>query len=641
MRIYAQPSAVDSILATIDLQKCTAEECSKVSKEILLLAPEKSKEIALLGLRRSDKDPNTEFDLRSVLTDVALFSSDLDSAKRELKKLKIALQSTDDPLKKAVYYLSLANYFNQRGSSDSSILMNQKALEYCDNSDAGNRYKSICQANISNANIRKGRYKEAVKMLLELLKNPKAQGLVVNNSLGICYYNLRDYEKALHYYHAAIASTDNPAFQFQIRANIAMLLVELHRAAEADEIISTYNPKELTEKQQAVWYYIKGGINREKKNYKEALSFLQKSLSLDKKLELWRDVANDHLDIGQTYLEMHNYDAAKSQLLKSVSILAKEDDENAYKKALRLLLESRLAKSDPQYYKYFKTYNEVIDSTQNRDLVQITEDLESYYQSELKDAKILSSQNEIKSKNTQNTQLLIFGALALGLAGALFGLNRKLQKQKAQITEQNKTITLQQREMKHFMSNNLNQLRMVLTKQNPSDKESETSTSNGDRIFAISLLQKILFGENTSDSDQKNTLKEYLSELCASKEIASGDDVKINCEVPEKITLAPNKLPYLGLLVNELLMNSIKHAFAKGQKDKTINIRVTPSEQDKLQVSIWDNGRGLPQDFRLDTENSTLGRTHIKEFLGYFDGSMKYYNDQGAHFDITLETEYA
>jgi len=53
-----------------------------------------------------------------------------------------------------------------------------------------------------------------------------------------------------------------------------------------------------------------------------------------------------------------------------------------------------------------------------------------------------------------------------------------------------------------------------------------------------------------------------------------------------------------GLIVNELVSNSLKHAFP-GERKGVIGIHLTETEKQDLELAVWDNGVGLSEDVDL------------------------------------------
>ncbi|MGB9838928.1 MAG: sensor histidine kinase, partial [Methanothermobacter sp.] len=88
----------------------------------------------------------------------------------------------------------------------------------------------------------------------------------------------------------------------------------------------------------------------------------------------------------------------------------------------------------------------------------------------------------------------------------------------------------------------------------------------------------------------------------------------------------------LGLITNEIITNSLKHAFT-GEKGKiSVSIKKTG---DNCVLEISDNGRGLPADFNMD-ELTSLGMQLVANLVRQIDGELQYGNRDGACFRITF-----
>ena len=66
----------------------------------------------------------------------------------------------------------------------------------------------------------------------------------------------------------------------------------------------------------------------------------------------------------------------------------------------------------------------------------------------------------------------------------------------------------------------------------------------------------------------------------------------------------------VGLILNELLSNALKHAFV-GRKEGTIEVSLTASEEGKINLTVSDDGAGLPDGFDINT-TGTLGLRMVK-----------------------------
>ena len=91
-----------------------------------------------------------------------------------------------------------------------------------------------------------------------------------------------------------------------------------------------------------------------------------------------------------------------------------------------------------------------------------------------------------------------------------------------------------------------------------------------------------------------------------------------------------------GIILNELVSNSLKHAFPSGRSGE---IRIHLSWRDgQCSLAVKDDGVGLPPD--LDPyETQSLGMTIIRALTDQLAGTLKVSSNGGAEFTITFPYE--
>jgi two-component sensor histidine kinase len=85
-----------------------------------------------------------------------------------------------------------------------------------------------------------------------------------------------------------------------------------------------------------------------------------------------------------------------------------------------------------------------------------------------------------------------------------------------------------------------------------------------------------------------------------------------------------------GLIVNELVTNSIKHAF--GENKGKICIKLHSGNKNTI-LTVADNGIGLPGDFKLETTD-TSGFRLVNKLVTQLDGRIELNRDNGTEFRI-------
>ncbi|MBT4288021.1 MAG: transporter substrate-binding domain-containing protein [Deltaproteobacteria bacterium] len=215
--------------------------------------------------------------------------------------------------------------------------------------------------------------------------------------------------------------------------------------------------------------------------------------------------------------------------------------------------------------------------------------------------------------------------------------NRKLAETKIKASLKEKETLLQ--EVHHRVKNNMQVITSLLQLQSnniENNQIKEALKGSQSRVYAMSAVHEMLHGsENLSEID----LKSYLSKITTSiYQTYSADHkkVKLNSNV-ENIPINLNQAYPLGLIINELISNSLKYAFPD---DREGEIKVSIKKQDKeLKLIIMDDGVGVPENF--DWKNSkSLGLKLICTLVeNQLDGSIDMESKNGTKFAIKFNIE--
>ena len=110
---------------------------------------------------------------------------------------------------------------------------------------------------------------------------------------------------------------------------------------------------------------------------------------------------------------------------------------------------------------------------------------------------------------------------------------------------------------------------------------------------------------------------------------------RINLKIyVQNILLDINTAIPLGLIVNELITNSLKHAFPEGKRG---NISVYFHQLDEnYEFIVKDNGIGFPEDLDLNNTNS-LGLQIIKVLTTQINGQIELENNNGTEIKIKFK----
>ena len=195
---------------------------------------------------------------------------------------------------------------------------------------------------------------------------------------------------------------------------------------------------------------------------------------------------------------------------------------------------------------------------------------------------------------------------------------------------------VQIREVHHRVKNHFNLLISTLSLQSmlgANDKNVESIIADiQSRISVISAIHDNLY---RSANSEKFSLGKYLEEL--GKHILNTLQKRIvtfNCSRDNIVVPANVSVP-CGLILNELITNSLKYAF-ENTYDPTINLTVKRLSEEEIKFIYKDNGTGLPVNFDIDNVSS-LGMLLIKQSVIQLGGSFKIRNENGFVFEMKFK----
>lgn len=197
------------------------------------------------------------------------------------------------------------------------------------------------------------------------------------------------------------------------------------------------------------------------------------------------------------------------------------------------------------------------------------------------------------------------------------------------------------KEIHHRVKNNMQIISSLLNLQSGYVRDkgaAEVLKECQGRIMSMAMIHEKLY---QSGSLAGINFEEYLSFLVDDLFHTYGVDrqrVEVKIEVGQVMLDIDTAIP-CGLIINELVTNSLKHAFPQGRVGNIV-VRMEQDPEGTYIIEVSDNGLGLPMD--LDVENSTtLGLLLVKTLVGQLEGKLDILNGNGACFKITFrESEH-
>ena len=112
------------------------------------------------------------------------------------------------------------------------------------------------------------------------------------------------------------------------------------------------------------------------------------------------------------------------------------------------------------------------------------------------------------------------------------------------------------------------------------------------------------------------------------------DPARIRLELrTEPVHISMDQAIPCGLILNELLSNSLKHAFRDGREGR-ITVTVGRTGDEKLELVVADNGRGLPPGFGFESDRKSLGLRVVRALIEQLDGEYSVSGEAGLTFRI-------
>jgi PAS domain S-box-containing protein len=191
------------------------------------------------------------------------------------------------------------------------------------------------------------------------------------------------------------------------------------------------------------------------------------------------------------------------------------------------------------------------------------------------------------------------------------------------------------REIHHRVKNNMEIISSLLKLQIKQVEEEEAENvlkeSQG-RVKSMAMIHEKLYqSKSFTKINFKNYVENLVNDIFYSYGIKKGT-IEPKLEI-ENINIDIDTLIPVGLIINELVTNSVKYAFPKGKGTIKIKLR---SNQDQLELIIADNGVGLPDE--MDYKNTdSLGLQLVNGLVYQIDGEIELQRSQGTEYKITFK----
>ncbi len=280
------------------------------------------------------------------------------------------------------------------------------------------------------------------------------------------------------------------------------------------------------------------------------------------------------------------------------------------------------------------------DSSYSLEKTKLFYDLEAKYNRTVQEKEItaLAAENRLSKVQLSNSRrwlyTLLAGIVGIGLLLArIFQSNRKIKEQNQIISNALEEKDTLLKEIHHRVKNNLQFISSLLSLQSDhieNDQALEALKEGQDRVQSMALIHQNLYqDDNLTGIDIRAYFEKLTQNLFDSYNI-SPEKIKLKMDI-QPLNLDVDTVVPLGLIINELVSNALKHAF-KGRNEGIISVEIKENGTE-LSLAVRDDGIGL-ENGQLDT---SFGYRLINAFKTQLNAELEVNGHQGTHIRMTIK----
>lgn len=327
--------------------------------------------------------------------------------------------------------------------------------------------------------------------------------------------------------------------------------------------------------------------------YNDAMAAYKEAMSLAQQANYSNAITALTANLGEINLLTGNYNEALKYQLETVRLQEKDGDiSNLTENYGHVSTIYEKLGNYPLALTYQKKARVMRDSTARIESDKAMSKMLTQYETKKKEATIALQEKQISQQKL--VQWLSIGVAVLLAGFLLFGYRSYLARTKANrlLAAKNAENELLLKEIHHRVKNNLEVVSSLLALQSaqiddPNTKDAMLEGQN--RVQSIGIVhQKLYQGTNLGAIE----MKDYFINLGESILDSFGAEKRVTIECAmEQLDVDIDTAVPLGLIVNELLTNTLKYAFPEG-KNGIVRIKLEKRRDGILQLEVSDNGIG-------------------------------------------------
>lgn len=212
-------------------------------------------------------------------------------------------------------------------------------------------------------------------------------------------------------------------------------------------------------------------------------------------------------------------------------------------------------------------------------------------------------------------------------------IEEKLEDSLLKLGKKNEEKRALLKEIHHRVKNNLQVVNSLLKFQSRKLEDENAIAmfkETRNRVVSMALLHEKMY---RSDDIHQIDVQDYISRLVEDlvKSYAVDKSIKLNIKI-EVVNLMMRTLVPLGLIINEMITNSLKHGF-KNKSEGEISVSIKHIEGVRFEMIIGDNGEG----FKKDHKSTGIGVKLIQIFTKQLNGTLEQLEMPGAVFKLYFD----
>lgn len=472
--------------------------------------------------------------------------------------------------------------------------------------------------------------------------NPEAT-IKIYNGLGLAYNQVKEYATAARYYVKALLLKEElgffPRWDF---AGLSYRYANMKDSCFFYHYKAKQAFKRTTQLNNLYTYELLGDAHFHFGQYDSARYNYNIAMEMNRKCNNRITIAGIHRRLVDTNIKLGRFTDAERHIYEGIA-LAKEVSvahrKNLYKSAALLYT----LKGDYKKASFYQNqYSSLVDSVGRQETALHLTRLMAQYKTSKKERELelMKIANEKKELVLENKNVAIQSLVIVSLASiafiAVFARQRnKIKKKNQALDSANKEQLVLMQEVHHRVKNNLQLIASLINLQSTQIANVEVARElekTRSRIMSIALIhQKLYQHENMSSVDLQSFLVSLIENILSTLPQEMKIDKQVNIAwVKVEIETAIS----IGLMVNELVTNSIKHGLA-GVISPRLSVQLVNTEN-KIILTVEDNGSGRSAEHSLVETERGFGLRLIEILLRRTSGTMQTDFKNGSHTRIEI-----